>query len=260
MRNALTDYRRTAERLGAERSLMVATSAVRDAENGDAFLGEVEWSYGFATRPATGADEAELGFRGAMIGRRLEQPTLVVDIGGGSTELVVGEPDGIRSARSVDVGSVRMTERFLHGDPPAADELAACAAAVRAALPASEAVERAIGVSATIKTFAALDLGLTEPDRERVQGHRLSTSAVDEQLARLAALPLEERRSVPGLHPERAPVIVAGGVILREVLAHYGLAELEISVRDLLDGIALEAAELPEPVEGAAPPGAYTCC
>ena len=121
-------------------------------------------------------------------------------------------------------------------------------------------VERAIGVSATITTFAALDLGLAELDRERVQGHRLSAGAVDEQLARLAALPLAERRRVPALDPARAPVIVAGGLILREVLAHYGLEELEVSERDLLDGIALEAAELPEPVEGAAPPGAYTCC
>src|SRR4051794_18324855 len=164
VRNVLADYRRTLEELGAERSLLVATSAVRDAENGDAFLGEVEWSYGFATRLASGADEAELGFRGTTVGRRLEQSTLVVDIGGGSTELVVGDADGIHSARSVDVGSVRLTERFLHGDPPAAEELDACAAAVRAALPDSEAVERAIGVSATITTFAALDLGLAQFD------------------------------------------------------------------------------------------------
>jgi exopolyphosphatase/guanosine-5'-triphosphate,3'-diphosphate pyrophosphatase len=260
VRNVLTDYRRTAERLGAERSLLVATSAVRDAENGDAFLGEVEWSYGFTTRLASGADEAELGFRGTTVGRLLEQPTLVVDIGGGSTELVVGDADGIRSAASVDVGSVRLTERFLHGDPPAAGELEACAAAVRAALPGDLAVDQAIGVSATITTFAALDLGLPEFDRERVQGHRLAASAVEKQLARLAALPLAERRRVPALDPDRAWVIVAGGVVLREVLAHNGLEALEVSERDILDGIALEAAELPEPVEGAAPPGAYTCC
>ncbi len=263
VRNALTDYRRTAERLGAERTLLVATSAVRDAENGDAFLGEVEWSYGFDTRLAAGEEEAALSFGGATLGRTLDGPTLVVDIGGGSTELVVGDAGGIRTASSVDVGSVRMTERFLHDDPPSADGLEACAAAVRGAfftgtVPVKRAV--ALGVSATILTYAALDLGLDELDRERVEGHRLSRAAVEEQLARLAALPLEERRRVPALDPDRAPVIVAGGVILREVLAHYGLDELEVTERDILDGIALEAAELPAPVEGAAPPGAYTCC
>jgi exopolyphosphatase/guanosine-5'-triphosphate,3'-diphosphate pyrophosphatase len=260
VRNALTDYRRMAERLGAERTLLVATSAVRDAENGDAFLGEVEWSYGFETRLVSGDEEAELGFRGATLGREVAAPTLTVDIGGGSTELVVGDASGIRAAASVDVGSVRMTERFLHGDPASAGELAACAEAVRDALPEPEPAQHAIGVSATILTFAALDLGLAEFDRERVEGHRLTLAAVDEQLARLSGLTLEERRGVPALDPDRAPVIVAGGVILREVLAHYGLAGLETTERDILDAIALEAAALPAPVEGAAPPGAYTCC
>ncbi len=106
----------------------------------------------------------------------------------------------------------------------------------------------------------ALDLGLEGYDPERTHGHRLSLAAVEEQLARLAALPLAERRRVPGLEPERAPVIVAGAAILREILRTYGLAEIEVSERDILDGAALAAAELPEPEEGAAPPGAYTCC
>ena len=126
--------------------------------------------------------------------------------------------------------------------------------------PAEPAPTEAIGVSATITTLAALDLGLDEYDRERVDGHVLSADAVSEQLERLAGLSLEERRRVPALDPDRAPVIVAGAVILREVLDHYGLDTLEVSERDILDGIALEAARLPEPVEGEAPPGAYTCC
>jgi exopolyphosphatase/guanosine-5'-triphosphate,3'-diphosphate pyrophosphatase len=260
VRNALTDYRRTAEQLGAERALLVATSAVRDAENGDAFLGEVEWSYGFETRLASGDDEAQLGFRGATLGRALAGPTLTVDIGGGSTELVVGDAGGIRFARSVDIGSVRLTERLLQGDPPSAGELQACAEAARASLPELEPVGFAIGVSATILTFAALDLGLPEFDRGAVDGHRLRSAAVRDQLERLGSLPLEERRRVSALDPDRAPVILAGGVILREVLAHAGLDELETRERDILDGIALEAAKLPAPVEGAAPPGAYTCC
>ena len=113
VRNVLTDYRREAERLGAERTLLVATSAVRDAENGEAFLGEIEWSYGFTTQLLGGEDEAELTFRGVTSDRQLERPTLVLDIGGGSTELVVAGPDGVRSRHSVDIGSVRLTERFL---------------------------------------------------------------------------------------------------------------------------------------------------
>ena len=119
----------------------------------------------------------------------------------------------------------------------------------------------AIGVAGTVTTLAALDLGLVEYDRERVHGHhRLSAAAIDELLARLAALPVAERRELPGLEPERAPVIVGGVVIVRELLRHLGLDELEVSEHDILDGIALEAAELPEPAEGEAPPGAYTCC
>jgi exopolyphosphatase/guanosine-5'-triphosphate,3'-diphosphate pyrophosphatase len=266
VRNCLADYRRTLEALGAERVLLAATSAVRDAENGEAFLGEIEWSYGFETRLLSGHEEAALSFRGATLGRKLTGPTLVIDIGGGSTELVVGDAEGIRFATSLDAGSVRMTERFLAGDPPRPDELADCAAAVRSLLSGQvpddvrKQPERVIGVAATITTFAALDLGLETYDRERVHGHLLPARGIDEQLERLAALPLAERRRVPAMEPERAPVIVAGGIILREALAHFGFDELEVSERDILDGIALEAAELPAPVEGDAPPGAYTCC
>ena len=264
VRNVLTDYRRSLEQLGAERALLVATSAVRDAENGDAFLGEIEWSYGFTTRLVAGAEEAELSFRGATLGRTLAASTLVLDIGGGSTELVVGDGGGIRAAASIDAGSVRMTERYLQADPPGSQELDACATAVRSLLregaPMEPAPTAAIGVAATITTLAALDLGLDEYDRERVDGHVLTAAAVDAQLERLAALPLEERRRVPALDRDRAPVIVAGAIIVREALAHYGLDVLEVSERDILDGIALEAAQLPAPAEGDAPPGAYTCC
>jgi exopolyphosphatase/guanosine-5'-triphosphate,3'-diphosphate pyrophosphatase len=154
-----------------------------------------------------------------------------------------------------------MTERFLHSDPPSSHELEALATAVRAELARHELVaQQAIGVAGTTTSLAALDLGLVEYDPDRVHGHRLSADAVQVQLERLAALPLAERREVPGLEPERAPVIVAGAVILREILRHFSLQEIEASERDILDGAALEAAKLPEPVEGDAPPGAYTCC
>jgi exopolyphosphatase/guanosine-5'-triphosphate,3'-diphosphate pyrophosphatase len=155
------------------------------------------------------------------------------------------------------MGSVRLTERFLHSDPPAREELDAGAAAVRELLPDLRPGE-AIGVAGTITSLAALELG--EYDPKRVHGYHLSREAVETQLERLASLPLAERRVLPGLDPERAPVIVAGAVIVDEVMKRYDLDELEVSERDLLHGAALEAARLPEPQEGDVPPGAYTCC
>jgi exopolyphosphatase/guanosine-5'-triphosphate,3'-diphosphate pyrophosphatase len=252
VRNVLTDYRRELERLGAERVLTIATSAVRDAENGEAFLGEIEWSYGFTTRLLTGDEEAALTLRGVATGQPLGKGTLVLDVGGGSTELIT------KAERvSIDVGSVRLTERYLGSDPPTNAELEAAAREVRELLPALEPTE-AIGVAGTITTLAALELGRYDPDR--IHGYRLSREAVERQLERLASLPLAQRRELPGLEPERAPVILGGAVVVREVLDRYGLDELEVSERDLLHGAALEAAELPERVEGDAPPGAYTCC
>jgi exopolyphosphatase/guanosine-5'-triphosphate,3'-diphosphate pyrophosphatase len=240
VRNALTDFRRELEALGAERTLAVATSAVRDAENGEAFLGEVEWSYGFATRLLSGEEEADLTRRGLG---EIEEGMLVLDVGGGSTELIT---TGFRT--SLDIGSVRLTERYLHSDPPSADELRGAAAAVSELLP-SLAVEHITGVAGTVAQLAVL-AGTDELRHATIEG----------LLDGLASLPLDERRRVLNLDPKRAPVIVAGALIVREVLRHYSLERIRYSVRDLLDGAALEAAALPAPVEGDAPPGAYTCC
>lgn len=240
VRNALSDFRRELEALGAERTLAVATSAVRDAENGEAFLGEIEWSYGFATKLLSGNDEALLTRRGVGV---LESKALLLDVGGGSTEL---STDGLTA--SLDVGSVRLTERFLHSDPPSPAELDAAAGAVSELLPDVD-VDTATGVAGTVGQLAALagtDL--------------LSREAVERLVVELAALPLVERRHVAGLDPLRAPMIIAGAIIVRSVLRRYRLDGIQFSVRDLLDGAALEAATLPAPDEGAAPPGAYTCC
>ena len=244
VRNALPDYRRELESLGAERVLAVATSAVRDADNGEAFLGEVEWSYGFTTRLLSGEEEAAVTLRGVG---DIAEDTLVLDIGGGSTELIMRD-----FAISLDVGSVRMTEHF-------GEDVDAIAAYVRPLLPDLRPT-RAIGVAATNTSLAALDLRLAEYDRDRVHGHILTRQAVEELLAGLAAMPLDERRRLPAFDPDRAPVIVAGATIVREVLRRYDLDAIEASEHDLLHGVALAAAELPEPVEGDAPPGAYTCC
>jgi exopolyphosphatase / guanosine-5'-triphosphate,3'-diphosphate pyrophosphatase len=244
VRNVLSEYRRELEALGAERTLCIATSAVRDAENGEAFLGEIEWSYGFATRLLSGDEEAEMTLQG--IGA-VEPGTLVVDIGGGSTELQLVGTD-LRV--SLDIGCVRLTERF-------GEDVAAVREYVRGLLPEARA-ERAVGVAGTVTTIAALDLGLDEYDPERIHGHRISSEAANEQLTRLAAMPVEARAEI--VEPGRASVIVAGAAILAEILAFYALEGIEASERDILHGAALAAAELPEPEEGAAPPGAYTCC
>ena len=232
VRNTLTDYRRELEALGAERTLAVATSAVRDAENGEAFLGEVEWGYGFATRLLTGDEEAAMTLRGVG---PLEPGTVVIDVGGGSTELIT---DTFRT--SMDIGSVRLTERFgIHQG--------AAAAYIRDRLPELGA-ERALGVDGTTAELAGL------------AGSRTVTlDTIDATLEWLAVTTEEERRERLIL-PDRSEVLAAGVLILRETLRHLGLGAIDASDRDLLNGAALAAAELPAPIEGEAPPGAYTCC
>jgi exopolyphosphatase/guanosine-5'-triphosphate,3'-diphosphate pyrophosphatase len=220
VRNVLADYRREAEELGAERVLAVATSAVRDAENGEAFLGEIEWSYGFDTRLLNGEEEAALTLRGVGA---VDDETVVIDLGGGSTEFIT-----TNGATSVDIGSGRLTELFE-------DDVDAIAAYARERLPDLHAT-RAIGVGGTITSLARGTLTVDDLDE------------------------LLETREFPPLEPGRAEVIVAGTVIVREALRALGLNELTVSERDILDGIALAAAELPPRAEGDAPPGAFTCC
>jgi exopolyphosphatase/guanosine-5'-triphosphate,3'-diphosphate pyrophosphatase len=232
VRNVLGEYRRELEQLGAERALAVATSAVRDAENGEAFLGEIEWSYGFATRLLSGDEEAAMTLLGVG---PLEPGTLIVDVGGGSTELIT---ESFRT--SMNVGSVRLTERF-------GDDWDAAAAAVGALLPDLDA-RRALGVDGTTAEVAAMGDGRTA-----------TVAEIDEILTWLRSSDEAERRARL-LEPDRSEVLAAGIVVLRETLRHFGLDRIEASDRDLLNGAALEAATLPEPAEGDAPPGAYTCC
>jgi len=255
VRNTLADYRRVLETRRVERTLAVATSAVRDAENGEAFLGEVEWSYGFDTRLLSGDEEARLTFAGVAAGRALPPGALVVDVGGGSTELVLADWH-----ESLDLGCVRLTERFLRSDPPTPSELAACREHVRALLPGEPGPTHLVGVAGTVTTLAVLSLGLDEEDPALVHGHRLAAAWIDAEVDRLASLSVPELREIRGMHPERAPVIVAGALVVAETLRHFGLDELEVSEHDLLHGAALAAAELPARPEGPAPPGAYTCC
>jgi exopolyphosphatase / guanosine-5'-triphosphate,3'-diphosphate pyrophosphatase len=248
VRNVLVDYRREAEALGAERVLAVGTSAVRDADNGEAFLGEVEWSYGFVTRLLDGGEEAELMLRGVASDLTLGAGTLVIDIGGGSTELVCGARGELDFHISTQIGVVRHTERHLPSDPPTAPELAALAAdvdaRVAAAVPADvrERVRAAVAVAGTATSCAAIDLALDPYDTTKVEGHLLSHAKLEALLARLAAIPVAERRRVTGLDPDRAPTIVAGVVILTRVVDAFGLGEVEVSDRDILWGVAIDRA------------------
>jgi exopolyphosphatase/guanosine-5'-triphosphate,3'-diphosphate pyrophosphatase len=197
--------------------------------------------------------------RGVTAGRPPLGDALVVDIGGGSTELVLSADGAVAFSTSLDIGCVRITERFLGSDPPSRPELAAAGAYVRSLLPTVEA-SSAIGVAGTITTLATIDLGDEEYDPARTHGHRLTLASVGAELERLAGMTTEERLTVPGIEPGRAGVIVAGIVVLREVMTAYGLEEIEVSERDVLHGAAFAAAELAAPEDGAAPPGAYTCC
>ena len=257
VRNVLAEYRRAAEEAGADRSLAFATSAVRDAENGEAFLGEIEWSYAFKTRLLAGDEEALLTFRGVSAGRDVAPGTIVIDVGGGSTELILGDAAGVAFYTSLDLGCVRLTERF-------GTDFGAAAAHVRDVLagsvPAEVRPRAAIGVAGTITTIATLDLGLEEEDPDTVHGHSLSAETVATWTERLEGMSVEEIRALRGMHPDRAPVIAAGAVVVRETLAHFGLEALEVSEHDIMHGAALAAAELPEEAEGGAPPTAHTCC
>jgi exopolyphosphatase/guanosine-5'-triphosphate,3'-diphosphate pyrophosphatase len=255
VRACLHEYRRRTRELGAERVLAVATSAVRDADNGADFLAGIAVEFELEARLARGDEEALLAFRGATSGRSLDRPVLVVDIGGGSTELVVGDGGGARFHVSLDVGAVRLTERFLHGDPPTAAQIERAEHEARRLIaghvPPSVLAEpvAAIGNAGTITTLAALAQRLERYERERVHGYRIARAEIERQLERLASLPLAERRRIPAMEPERAPVIVGGVVVLREVLDAFRLAEIEASELDILDGIALLASD-PEPEIG----------
>jgi exopolyphosphatase/guanosine-5'-triphosphate,3'-diphosphate pyrophosphatase len=248
-----TVLERYAERIAArecDASAAVMTSAVRDAANGDAFRAAVAERFGLDGRTLTGDEEAGYTFRGATAARPADDtaPRVVIDIGGGSTELVCGSGHEPGFHVSTQIGVVRFSERFIEHDPPGGGELNALATEARrgieAAVPAEvrDSVGGAIAVAGTATSCASIDLGLDPYDAARVEGHLLSLQTLGALRARLAAVPLEERRQVTGLDPDRAPTIVAGVVILECALAGFGLGTVEVSDRDILWGVALDLA------------------
>jgi exopolyphosphatase/guanosine-5'-triphosphate,3'-diphosphate pyrophosphatase len=241
----LADYRAAIDAAGAPPARAVMTSAVRDAANGAAFVDEVARRFGIDASELSGDEEARLTFLGATSARRRERPTLVVDIGGGSTELVIGQGDELRFHVSTQAGVVRQSERHLAGDPPADHELQALTDDVRRIFSAvvphavTYVPEAAIAVAGTATSLAAIDLDLEPYDPVRVEGHVLERATCEMLLARLAGMTLAERRELRGLHPDRAPTIVAGAVLLVEALRLFRLERVEVSEHDLLYGAAL---------------------
>jgi exopolyphosphatase/guanosine-5'-triphosphate,3'-diphosphate pyrophosphatase len=257
-RRVLAEYAAQARDLGATAVRMVATSATRDAANRTDFEDMVSATLGQLPDVVTGDEEAELSFLGATasLDRAAaahgsappRPPFLVVDIGGGSTEFVLGDADGVRAARSVDIGCVRLTERHLHGDPPSDDEVTRAEADIRAALdevraevPVGDAATL-VGLAGSVTTVAALALELPAYDADAIHGSRIAVDDVRAVAADLLAAPRSRRAAMPVMHPGRVDVIGAGSLILRVLMDEFGMSEVVVSEHDILDGIALRLA------------------
>ena len=235
----------------ASRIRMVATSATRDASNRDAFVDGVRRRLGVPPEVITGDQEAGLSFDGAtreLRGSGLAAPYLVVDIGGGSTEFVLGDDDGPRQARSVDVGCVRLTERHLRDDPPTAAQIAAATADIESAIGvAAEAVQldaarTLVGLAGSVTTVVALAVGLTHYDPDRIHHRTVTIEQVTDVTQRLLAATREERAAMPVMHPGRVDVIGAGALVLDTIMRRCGLDAVMASEHDILDGIAFSIA------------------
>ncbi len=256
-RKVLAEYASTARELGVEAVRMVATSATRDAANRGDFEDMVRATLGQLPDVVTGSEEAELSFLGATasLDRAAaahgspppEPPFLVVDIGGGSTEFVLGDGE-VRAGRSVDIGCVRLTERHLRGDPPPPAEVDAAERDIRAALdqvtgdvPVGEAATL-VGLAGSVTTVAALALRLPAYDADAIHGSRISCDAVRAVTADLLTATRAHRAALPVMHPGRVDVIGAGALILRVIMDAFDFGEVVVSEHDILDGIALRLA------------------
>jgi exopolyphosphatase / guanosine-5'-triphosphate,3'-diphosphate pyrophosphatase len=240
----LREYREAIDAHEVTRTRATATSAARDAANCDELFRDATSALGFAPELIAGDEEARLSFAGATVGLELPGPFLVVDIGGGSTELVLGthEPEALRS---LDIGCVRVTEQWLHSDPPAPEELSNAISAVRdqlaevaRAMPGAVDAATLIGLAGTVTTVAAIEQGLPEYDPERIHHFRLTRAAAEDVFRTLATEPTADRRHNPGLEPERVDVIVGGAVVLVAIFRTFEFDELLVSESDILDGLA----------------------
>ena len=245
LESVLSDYRRRIDEFAPAQTVAIGTSAVRDAPNRAAVERLVERLLGVPLAVISGEREAELAFRGARLALEDDDPAMVIDVGGGSTELVRGGPDGPDGRISLRLGAVRCTDALLHHDPPLPEELAALRAEaerqVRGALEAIGGPARAVGVAGSACSLGGIHLGGYDP--ALVHRLRLPTATIAGIAARLAATPLARLLQLPGLEPGRAPAIVAGTTLIATILEVAGLEEMLVSERDLLEGAALAVAD-----------------
>jgi exopolyphosphatase/guanosine-5'-triphosphate,3'-diphosphate pyrophosphatase len=244
---AIADYVAICHEAGVERIEAIATSAVRDASNGSAFVAELRERFALSARVLDGEEEARLTYLGATCEHIPVEPTLVVDIGGGSTELIVGTGEEIAFHTSLQAGVVRHSERHISSDPPGTVELEALAGDVRALIEAAisgcpgVAADAGIAVAGTPTSLASIEIGLEPYDPKQVHGHTLTLGSIQRLLSQLASSPLSKRAEITGLHPDRAPNIVAGVVILVETMRAFGLDSIVVSEHDILYGTAIAA-------------------
>ncbi|MDX6601675.1 MAG: exopolyphosphatase / guanosine-5-triphosphate,3-diphosphate pyrophosphatase [Solirubrobacterales bacterium] len=244
---AIADYVAICREAGVERIEAIATSAVRDASNGSAFVAELRERFALSARVLDGEEEARLTYLGATCEHVPSEPTLVVDIGGGSTELVVGAGEEIAFHTSLQAGVVRHSERHISNDPPSALELEALAGDVRGliedAISGQPDIETSAGiaVAGTPTSLASIAIGLEPYDPKQVHGHTLTLASIQRLLSQLASAPLSKRAEIKGMHPDRAPNIVAGVIILVETMRAFGLDSIKVSEHDILYGVAISA-------------------
>ncbi len=244
--DAIADYVEICGANEVEKIDAIATSAVRDASNGSAFVAELRERFALSARVLDGEEEARLTYLGATCEHSPSEPTLVVDIGGGSTELIVGTGEEVAFHASLQAGVVRHSERHISSDPPTTLELEALAADFRSLIESATADAPAAGagiaVAGTPTSLASIEIGLEPYDPKQVHGHTLSLPTIQRLLSQLASAPLANRAEIIGLHPDRAPNIVAGVVILVETMRAFGLEQIEVSEHDILYGTAIAAA------------------
>jgi exopolyphosphatase/guanosine-5'-triphosphate,3'-diphosphate pyrophosphatase len=239
----LREYRGALDAHGVERVRATATSASRDASNRDAFFDPAQQILGVRPELLSGEEEARLEFLGATSARTEPGPYLVVDIGGGSTEFTFGTDD-VTELCSIDIGCVRLTETYLHGDPPAPEELSQAVSVVRDHLadvdrivPGAARASLLVGTAGTIWTLAAIELGADASRSDLIDGFHLTRAAAEDVFRTLATEPIEQRRHNPGLEPGRVDVIVGGALVAVSVMRHWGFDELVVSEADILDGL-----------------------
>jgi len=243
----LRDYRTVTDELGVDRIRATATSASRDATNRDEFFTAAEATIGVRPELLSGEEEARLEFLGATAALdpdRWAPPYLLVDVGGGSTEFIAGtaEPDGLCS---IDIGCVRLTEQYLHSDPPTPEELSQAVTVVRDHLadvdrlvPGARRARTLVGTAGTVWTMAAIELGVDAARSDLIDHSTITRTAAEDVFRTLATEPVEVRRHNPGLDPGRVDVIVGGAIVVVSVLRHFGLTEMLVSEADILDGLA----------------------